>query len=89
MAKGDNVLFGSLRKRHSGGWRAGIMRGERETALAIVRTAKGRRPLLRHCAVHPTIEIQAELRSRCGIAVCLATIHVRLRRLGLRHKKRR
>ena len=33
-------------------------------------------------------EIQAELRSRCGIAVCLATIHVRLRRLGLRHKKR-
>jgi hypothetical protein len=34
-------------------------------------------------------EIQAELRSRCGIAVCLATIHVRLRRLGLRHKKRR
>lgn len=35
------------------------MRGERETALAIVRTAKGQRPLLRHCAVHPTIEIQA------------------------------
>jgi transposase len=34
-------------------------------------------------------EIQAELHSRCGIAVCLATIHVRLRRLGLRHKKRR
>jgi len=36
------------------------MRGERETALAIVRTAKGQRPLLRHCAVHPVIEIQAE-----------------------------
>ena len=34
-------------------------------------------------------EIQAELCSRCGIAVCLATIHVGLRRLGLRHKKRR
>jgi MSHA biogenesis protein MshI len=36
------------------------MRGERETALAIVRTGKGPRPLLRHCAVHPAIEIQAE-----------------------------
>jgi len=54
------VLLGSLRKRHSGGWRAGFMRGERETALAIVRTGKGPRPLLRHCAVHPAIEIQAE-----------------------------
>jgi len=54
------VLLGSLRKRHSGGWRAGFMPGERETALAIVRTAKGHRPLLRHCAVHPAIEIQAE-----------------------------
>ena len=54
------MLLGSLRKRHSGGWRAGFMPGERETALAIVRTAKGHRPLLRHCAVHPAIEIQAE-----------------------------
>lgn len=54
------MLFGSLRKRHSGGWRAGFMRGEREAALAIVRTAKGQRPLLRHCAIHPAIEIQAE-----------------------------
>jgi MSHA biogenesis protein MshI len=35
------------------------MRGERDTALAIVRNAKGQRPLLRHCAVHPAIEIQA------------------------------
>jgi transposase len=34
-------------------------------------------------------EIQAELGRRCGVSVCLATIHVRLRRLGLRHKKRR
>lgn len=33
-------------------------------------------------------EIQAELRRERGIAVCLATIHVSLRRLGLRHKKR-
>jgi len=33
-------------------------------------------------------EIQAELRRRRGVAVCLATIHAHLRRLGLRHKKR-
>jgi transposase len=33
-------------------------------------------------------EIQAELHRRCAITVCLATIHVHLRRLGLRHKKR-
>jgi transposase len=32
-------------------------------------------------------EIQAELRRERGIAVCLATIHVSLRRLGLRHKR--
>jgi len=53
------VLLGSLRQRHSGGWRAGFLRGERETALAIVRSGRGQRPLLRHCAVHPAIEIQA------------------------------
>jgi|ERR1700748_744077 transposase len=33
-------------------------------------------------------EIQAELRRCRGVAVCLATIHAHLRRLGLRHKKR-
>jgi transposase len=33
-------------------------------------------------------ELQAELRRQRGVAVCLATIHVHLRRLGLRHKKR-
>ena len=33
-------------------------------------------------------EIQAELCRQRGITVCLARIHVRLRRLGLRHKKR-
>jgi MSHA biogenesis protein MshI len=54
------MLFGSWRRRHSGGWRAGFMRGESETALAIVRSTRGHRPLLRHCAVHPAIEIQAE-----------------------------
>ena len=33
-------------------------------------------------------EIQVEPCRQRGITVCLATIHVRLRRLGLRHKKR-
>jgi transposase len=44
---------------------------------------------LRHSPDITLREIQAELRRRCGVWVCLATIHVRLRRLGLRHKKRR
>jgi putative transposase len=33
-------------------------------------------------------EIRDELRRQRGISVCLATIHVRLHRLGLRYKKR-
>src|SRR5437660_11997594 len=33
-------------------------------------------------------EIQSELRRQRGVSVCLATIHVGLRRLGLRQKKR-
>ena len=36
------------------------MPADRETALAIVRTVKSARPLLRHCAVHPSLEIRAE-----------------------------
>jgi MSHA biogenesis protein MshI len=53
-------LISFLKKKHSAGWRAGVMPGERETALAIVRTRKGQRPLLRHCAAHPLIEIRPE-----------------------------
>jgi len=33
-------------------------------------------------------ELQTELCQRRGTTVCLATIHMHLRRLGLRHKKR-
>ena|SRR5579872_2604027 len=33
-------------------------------------------------------ELQGELQRQRGVAVCLATIHAQLRRLGLRHKKR-
>ena len=32
-------------------------------------------------------ELQAALQRQRGVTVCLATIHVHLRRLGLRHKK--
>lgn len=36
------------------------MPADRETALAIVRTVRSARPLLRHCAIHPSLEIRAE-----------------------------
>lgn len=36
------------------------MPADRETALAIVRSARSTRPLLRHCAIHPSLEIRAE-----------------------------
>jgi MSHA biogenesis protein MshI len=46
--------------KQNNSWRVGVMPADRETALAIVKTAKGQRPLLRHCAIHPAIEIKAE-----------------------------
>jgi len=46
--------------KQNSSWRVGVMPADRETALAIVRTGKGQRPLLRHCAIHPAIEIKAE-----------------------------
>ena len=36
------------------------MPADRETALAIVRSSRSARPLLRHCAIHPSLEIRAE-----------------------------
>jgi MSHA biogenesis protein MshI len=45
--------------KQNNSWRVGVMPADRETALAIVKTGKGR-PLLRHCAIHPAIEIKAE-----------------------------
>jgi MSHA biogenesis protein MshI len=47
-------------RAQANGWRVGVMPGDRETALAIVRSAKSARPLLRHCAIHPSLEIRAE-----------------------------
>jgi putative transposase len=68
-------------------------------SLAPARYGGHRRPLLApHEAVlralvaeRPDItlaEIRSELRRQRDVSVCLATIHVGLRRLGLRHKKR-
>jgi MSHA biogenesis protein MshI len=42
------------------GWHVGVFPSERETALAIVRTTRSGRRILRHCAVHPASEIRAE-----------------------------
>ncbi|HKT72391.1 MAG TPA: hypothetical protein VJQ47_05840 [Steroidobacteraceae bacterium] len=36
------------------------MLADQDTALAIVHRGKNHRPLLRHCAIHPAIEIKAE-----------------------------
>jgi MSHA biogenesis protein MshI len=47
-------------RAQANGWRVGVMPADRETALAIVRTARSTRPLLRHCAIHPSLEIRAE-----------------------------
>jgi len=47
-------------RAQANGWRVGVMPADRETALAIVRTTRSARPLLRHCAIHPSLEIRAE-----------------------------
>jgi MSHA biogenesis protein MshI len=50
-------LFQSSKRN---GWHVGVFPSERETALAIVRTTRSGRRILRHCAVHPAVEIRAE-----------------------------
>lgn len=52
-------MLSRLRSRNKG-WHVGIVPAERETALAIVRATRSGRRELRHCAVHPAIEIRAE-----------------------------
>jgi len=50
-----------LNRAQANGWRVGVMPADRETALAIARTTRSAaRPLLRHCAIHPSLEIRAE-----------------------------
>ena len=68
---------GSVAPARYGGYRRPVLAPHEDVLRALV-------------AAQPDItlaEIQAELRRQHGIRVCLATIHVRLRRLGLRHKK--
>jgi MSHA biogenesis protein MshI len=57
---GAAIVRALFKRTQAGNWRVGFMPADRETALAIVRMQKGSRPLLRHCAVHPAIEIRAE-----------------------------
>ncbi len=69
---------GSVAPARYGGYRRPVLAPPEDVLRALV-------------AAQPDItlaEIQAELCRQRGIRVCLATIHVRLRRLGLRHKKR-
>ena len=69
---------GSVAPARYGGHRRPVLAPHEDVLRALV-------------AAQPDItlaEIQAELCRQRGITVCLATIHVRLRRLGLRHKKR-
>ena len=69
---------GSVAPARYGGYRRPVLAPHEDVLRALV-------------AAQPDItlaEIQAELCRQRGIRVCLATIHVRLRRLGLRHKKR-
>ena len=48
------------KKKRQSGWRVGITPGERETALAIVRQRHGANPLLKHCGIHPIVEVKPE-----------------------------
>jgi MSHA biogenesis protein MshI len=53
-------LLSLLKRARGRGWHVGVVPTERETALAIVRTTRSGRRLLRHCAIHPASEIRAE-----------------------------
>ncbi len=41
-----------LNRPHSKEWRVGVLPGESQTAVALVRTRKEGRPFLKHCSVH-------------------------------------
>lgn len=101
VADGSSIRQAALRFAVSPSAAVKLMRRVRETgSSAPARFGGHRRPVLApHDALlralverKPDItlaEIQAELRQRTGVEVCLATIHARLRRLGLRRKKSR
>jgi putative transposase len=100
VESGSSIRQAALRFQVSPSAAVKLMRRVRETGSAApARFGGHRRPLLEpYDALLAELadgedttlaEIQAELRQRLGLTVCLATIHVRLRRLGLRHKKSR
>ncbi len=49
-----------LNRPHGNSWRIGVLPGENQTAVALVRARKDGRPFLKHCAVHPVAEGGAE-----------------------------
>jgi MSHA biogenesis protein MshI len=49
-----------LNRPHGNPWRVGVLPGESQTALAVVRVRKEGRPVLKHCAVHAVTDGGAE-----------------------------
>jgi MSHA biogenesis protein MshI len=49
-----------LNRPHGNTWRIGVLSGEGQTAIAVVRARKDGRPFLKHCAVHAVSESGAE-----------------------------
>jgi MSHA biogenesis protein MshI len=49
-----------LNRPHGNIWRIGVLPGESQTAVAVVRARKDARPFIKHCAVHPVAEGGAE-----------------------------
>lgn len=101
VARGSSMRAAAARFAVSPSSAIKLMARVRATgSVAPARYGGHRRPILephagflrRLVASRPDItlkEIQAELGERCGVRACLATIHLTLRRLGLRFKKRR
>ena len=55
-----SILYSLFKESHGNGWRAGVMSAQRDSALAVVRTVKGVRPLLQHCTAQRAGELRAE-----------------------------
>lgn len=49
-----------LNRPHGNQWRIGVLPGESQTAVAVVRARKDGRPFLKHCSVHPVSDSGAE-----------------------------
>jgi len=49
-----------LNRPHGNNWRIGVLPGESQTAVAVVRARKDGRPFLKHCSVHAVSDSGAE-----------------------------